>query len=69
MNMVRWLVGGVALMAAVAAPAGLSAQVPPHVPGTVCLTPTFWCNLAPPQAVGSPCVCATPSGQVHGVAG
>jgi hypothetical protein len=56
-----------ALAAAIAATAW--AQVPPHVPGTVCLTPAFWCWADPPGAPGAPCQCWTASGAVAGVLG
>jgi hypothetical protein len=69
MRTMRKVVAAAALIAALAIPAGLSAQVPPHYPGSVCLTPTFWCFLQPPLPPGSRCFCATPSGAFPGVAG
>lgn len=36
--------------------------VPPHQPGTVCFTPTFWCwapRFGPP---GGQCACPAPQG-------
>lgn len=45
------------------------AQVPPHPPGTVCYTPTFWCIARPAGPPGSPCVCFSPAGPVGGVRG
>jgi hypothetical protein len=45
------------------------AQVPPHYPGTICLTQYFWCYAQPPGPVGSPCGCPTPYGWVPGVRG
>jgi hypothetical protein len=60
------------LAALVAAAGGLAyaplapAQIPPHAPGTVCVTPSFWCWVPAPGPVGAPCVCPTPSGGVPG---
>lgn len=34
--------------------------------GLRCQTPRFWCGLQQPGAVGSPCVCNTPTGPVTG---
>ena len=45
------------------------AQVPPHVPGTICFTPSFWCWAQPPGPPGLPCSCQGPSGPVSGVLG
>jgi hypothetical protein len=42
-----------------------SAQVPPHVPGTVCFTPSFWCWAETQGEPGSPCKC----GAVDGILG
>ena len=42
------------------------AQVPPHVPGTICFTPTFWCWANPPGPPGNPCGCPSPYGYVAG---
>jgi len=69
MRTMRHVVATAALIAALAVPAALAAQVPPHYPGTVCLTPTFWCWLQPPAPLGSRCYCMTPSGAFPGVAG
>lgn len=33
------------------------AQVPPHVPGTVCMTPDFWCWAKEQGEVGVECEC------------
>jgi hypothetical protein len=43
------------------------AQVPPHNPGTVCATPTFWCWAPRPGPPGAQCACPTPYGWVPGV--
>jgi hypothetical protein len=69
MRTLRRTLAAAALIAALAAPATLSAQVPPHYPGTVCLTPSFWCGLQSPLPVGSRCFCFTPSGAIAGVVG
>jgi hypothetical protein len=45
------------------------AQVPPHVPGTVCYTPNFWCWANPPGPPGTPCVCQAPTGYYGGILG
>lgn len=45
------------------------AQVPPHQPGTICFTPTFWCCANPPGPPGNPCGCPGPYGFVSGVLG
>lgn len=42
------------------------AQVPPHQPGTICFTPTFWCWADPPGPPGNPCGCPSPYGYVTG---
>ncbi len=46
-----------------------AAQVPPHQPGAICFTPTFWCWLPKPMFKGQTCYCMTQSGPVRGVAG
>ena len=33
------------------------AQIPPHKPGTVCATPTFWCWARYAGPPGSKCAC------------
>jgi hypothetical protein len=45
------------------------ASVPPHRPGTVCYTPTFWCWAKPPGPPGSQCTCPTARGLVRGSRG
>jgi hypothetical protein len=52
-----------------ATPHSAAAQVPPHTPGTVCLTPTTWCWANTPGAPGKPCVCLTSGGYVQGILG
>ena len=47
---------------------GAHAQVPPHVPGTICATPQFWCYAVYPGPPGTRCVCQLPQyGWVQGV--
>ncbi len=43
-----------------------SAQLPPHKPGTICVTPKLWCWANPPGQPGARCWCATPYGNVEG---
>jgi hypothetical protein len=38
------------------------AQVPPHMPGTVCATPQFWCWAVYQGPPGSRCACPGPYG-------
>jgi hypothetical protein len=45
------------------------AQVPPHVPGTICFTPQFWCWVPTPGQAGAPCSCPSPYGWVRGQLG
>ena len=42
------------------------AQVPPHAPGTICFTPSFWCWAQWPGPPGAPCGCPGPYGFVQG---
>lgn len=46
-----------------------AAQVPPHVPGTICFTPQFWCWAPQPGSPGSACSCPTVYGWVSGMLG
>lgn len=56
-----------AALAALLGPGRLAmAQVPPHVPGSICFTPQFWCWVNPPGPVGAFCTCFTPNGPVGG---
>jgi hypothetical protein len=48
-------------------PAG--AQVPPHRPGTICFTPTFWCWSTNAGIPGQSCWCPSPWGAVQGTLG
>ena len=49
-----------------------AAQVPPHTPGTICLTPDFWCWASEQGIPGEPCECparestGTPVAGVYG---
>jgi hypothetical protein len=45
------------------------AQVPPHQPGTICFTPSFWCWMQYPGIPGRPCFCPSPWGPVAGYIG
>jgi hypothetical protein len=45
------------------------AQVPPHMPGSICFTQQFWCWHQPPGPVGMQCGCPTPYGMVPGILG
>jgi hypothetical protein len=65
----RFAVLALAAAAVGGATAMAYAQVPPHQPGTVCLTPTFWCWARPPGRPGAVCYCPTPNGPVRGVFG
>lgn len=49
--------------------AAMAQAVPPHSPGTICLTPKFWCWAQPAGAPGSNCACPTAYGWVPGVRG
>lgn len=42
------------------------AQVPPHAPGTICFTPSFWCWASTKGNPGEPCTCPSPYGPVAG---
>lgn len=46
-----------------------TAQVPPHAPGTICFTPSFWCWATPPGPPGATCFCPSQRGPVQGVFG
>jgi hypothetical protein len=43
------------------------AQVPPHPPGSICVTPRFWCWHQPPGPAGTQCTCPSPYGPVAGI--
>jgi hypothetical protein len=64
----RLLAAAAAVAAGLAAPSSF-AQVPPHPPGSLCFTQTFWCVAQPPGPPGTPCYCATPYGPVGGIRG
>lgn len=44
-------------------------QVPPHAPGTICFTPSFWCWAVQPGPPGGACACPSPYGWVRGTLG
>ena len=58
----------VAMMAASACAPNLAlAQgLPPHPPGSICLTPYFWCWMNGQYPIGSPCGCPSPQGMIGG---
>jgi len=66
MVLTRYLCGAAAVVAALVATGDVTAQAPPHTPGTVCYTPTFWCWAQPPGPPGRPCACRTAKGWVSG---
>ncbi len=45
------------------------AEVPSHVPGTLCFTKWFWCYAQPPGPPGTNCACPSPQGPIPGVRG
>jgi len=69
MKAIRLIFASALLAAFISAPVDSQGQVPPHQPGTVCLTPYFWCWMSRPGIVGAPCSCFTPSGPVPGTTG
>jgi hypothetical protein len=54
------------LLLATVVPGAAVAQVPPHAPGTVCFTPSFWCWASPPGPPGGACWCPSPYGWIAG---
>lgn len=42
--------------------------LPPHDPGTICITPSGWCWVDQ-GTVGTPCGCGTPEGYFEGTHG
>ena len=69
MNSLRRAVTCAVLLAMDLVQSGAQAQVPPHQPGTICFTPSFWCWMQRPGIPGQTCLCATQWGQVRGVIG
>src|SRR5277367_2545885 len=51
---------------AIAQPIG-QPMVPPHQPGTVCLTQLGYCNMDRTGYLGAPCSCPTVHGPIRGV--
>jgi hypothetical protein len=51
----------------IAAPSSALAQVPPHIPGTLCMTPIGWCMLPGQFPLNAQCWCGTMQGPVFGV--
>lgn len=63
----QWITAAI-LGAALAWPqAAAIAQVPRHVPGTVCAAPQFWCWAIYPGPPGTQCACRSQYGWVPGV--
>jgi hypothetical protein len=42
------------------------AQVPPHYPGTICMTPSFWCWAPVAGPPGGQCACPSAYGWIYG---
>lgn len=63
----RTVLIGLVMVLALALLTEVSAQPANAPPGTICVTPTFWCRAARPGPPGSPCSCQTASGWVAGV--
>lgn len=61
------LVVAAILLASQLVPAPLAlAQMPPHRPGSICVTPRFWCWASQPGKPGDVCYCRAPFGRVQG---
>jgi hypothetical protein len=56
----------VALALLTATTTGAIAAIPPHAPGSICATPSFWCWSVVYGEVGTPCACPTAQGLVGG---
>lgn len=63
----HWITAAVLGTALVWPHAAVIAAVPPHMPGTVCATPQFWCWAIYPGPPGTQCACRSQSGWVPGV--
>lgn len=61
--------GALLAFALLAAAPVAQAQVPPHAPGSVCITPQGWCWAQYRGPVGGPCACPAPAGWVRGTLG
>ena len=42
------------------------AELPPHTPGSICATQSFWCWTQPYGIYGQPCACPTAGGNAPG---
>jgi hypothetical protein len=62
----RKILFGLFLSGAAFTPMDVVAQVPPHYPGTICFTPTFWCWAPQAGPPGIACACPTPYGWIGG---
>ena len=69
MNSLRRVVTCGAVLVAALAQTETQAQVPPHQPGTICFTPSFWCWMQFPGIPGQSCYCMTQWGPAGGIIG
>lgn len=60
--MMRSLILSAFLPALILLATAAAAQIPPHRPGDICITPQGWCWANPPGPPGSPCSCGGPQG-------
>ncbi|MBI1196564.1 MAG: hypothetical protein GC203_01725 [Phenylobacterium sp.] len=65
-RLVRLVVAAALAAAGLVAPTPSFAQLPPHPPGSICLTPYLWCWMPQPGPVNQSCVCYTPRGPIGG---
>ncbi len=63
------ILAGLLFCSSLSASAQMVPQVPPHRPGTICFTPTFWCWAVQPGPPGARCACPSPYGPIAGVLG
>lgn len=67
-HLIAWtLVLRVVLVALLPAAMPALAQPANAPPGSVCVTPTFWCPAVRPGPPSAPCSCQTAQGWVQGV--
>jgi hypothetical protein len=75
LKMLRWkmrvirfvLLGTVVLYVSFYVGQAFADVLPPHEPGSICMThQRFWCWASPPGRAGQPCICSTPYGRVEG---
>jgi hypothetical protein len=53
-------------LALAAVPLAWAQGLPPHEPGTICVTPQLWCRVGYRGSIGAECSCPTPRGWVRG---